>query len=59
MPERYQNGYATLITQHEQQHQQDDEHTHVWCECPGTGFCQCGRTICATCGAWQEDSADG
>ena len=25
MPERYSRGYATLITQHEQQHQQDDD----------------------------------
>ena len=24
MPQRYSQGYATLVTQHEQQHQQDD-----------------------------------
>ena len=24
MPRRYEQGYATLVTQHEQQHQQDD-----------------------------------
>ena len=24
MPQRYAQGYATIVTQHEQQHQQDD-----------------------------------
>ena len=41
MPERYAQGYATLVTQHEQQHQQDDNEQatgapEVWgggCEC--------------------------
>lgn len=37
MPRRYEQGYATLVTQHEQQHQQDEHYGHK----PGEWFYGC------------------